>query len=167
MNRAEQKNVIISRRSGVGTGTTSLLMIFTVLCFATLAMLSLATAASSQRTQQRGFEKAAATAAARGEVAGQVALLDEQLLALQLEHQDDAAAYMDSAAQLAQQLGWAAGEQQGSIVWIQGVDEETELYTELILLEQDAAERYTVELQVAQVIGGWSAEDDGQIWQGA
>ena len=42
-----------ARRSGVGTGTTSLLMIFTVLCFATLAMLSLSTAANGRRIAAR------------------------------------------------------------------------------------------------------------------
>ncbi|NLW79616.1 MAG: hypothetical protein GXY32_09435 [Ruminococcaceae bacterium] len=95
MNNTKRKTRT-GRRSGVGTGTTSLLMIFTVLCFATLAMLSLSTASSSQRIQAEGLLNAKAVAAAKGEAAVQVAKLDTDLALLQeyytLEYEKEIAA---------------------------------------------------------------------------
>lgn len=92
------------RSSGVGTGTISLLMIFTVLCFATLAMLSLSTAASSQRIQERALESGRLLAVAKGEAATHIAQVDAHLLdtARQVEEQQ-AQAQREEAKRLAEE----------------------------------------------------------------
>lgn len=149
------------RRSGVGTGTTSLLMIFTVLCFATLAMLSLSTAASNDRIQERGLSGSRALAEARGAVAIEVANLDQTLLELQGEGD----AYMDKALNAAEVRGWQVDTATATITLRQQVNEESILVTQLELLAPGGGARYEVLSQVTELVNGWAPEEDGQLWQ--
>ena len=151
-------------RSGVGTGTTSLLMIFTVLCFATLAMLSLSTAASNDRIQERGLSGSKALAEARGAAAVEVASLDEMLL--QLQQQDTGDAYFDEALALAATRGWET-DAVNSITLRTAVNEESVLVTTLALLEPGQAARYELMSQTTELVNGWAPEQDGQLWQPA
>lgn len=169
--QAPKPKPLIRRRNGVGTGTTSLLMIFTVLCFATLAMLSLSTAAASRRIQQRGIENSVNLAAAQGQAAQAVAALDEALLALRQEYTDPPGAitdrdvsYDDAALNAATALGWAALEEAGALELVLPVDEGTELVTTLRLNAQDEEARYTLTGQASRLIDGWQPEDDGGLW---
>ena len=150
------------RRSGVGTGTTSLLMIFTVLCFATLAMLSLSTAASNDRIQNRGLRGSKALSEARGAAAIEVASLDETLLQLQQEGTKD---YKEEAFEAAEIRGWVADRDAGTVSIRLRVDEERVLTTRLLLLEPLAEARYEVQSQITELVNGWAPEEDGQLWQ--
>ncbi len=160
----KQKNVLTSMRSGVGTGTTSLLMIFTVLCFATLAMLSLSTAAANQRIRGRGLDADAAIAAAKGGAARQLAVLDGALLELQMGGDADEEAYYAEALAAAEALGWEVDAEARTAVLRLPVDEHNELLTELALQAPGEAERYTVARQITRLAAGWEAEEEGQVW---
>lgn len=155
----------IGRRSGVGTGTTSLLMIFTVLCFATLAMLSLSTANTSRMMQERGLENAQLTAQARGQAAQQVAVLDEALLALQKTPLDEAAYYVE-AEKAAEGLGWAADAEAHTVSLVLPMNDETQLVTTLQLNAPGSSQRYALVAQAPELIEGWQAEGEGPVWAG-
>lgn len=157
------QKMLTGRRGGVGTGTTSLLMIFTVLCFATLAMLSLSTAASGRRIQQRGVFSAAAAAAARGNAAEEVAKLDAGLLMLR-QTGGGQADYVNAATLFAEGLGWQRGEEDGVISLVLPADDANQLVTELRLLPQGEALRYTVIRQALRMAGGWQPEDGAGLW---
>lgn len=150
-------------RSGVGTGTTSLLMIFTVLCFATLAMLSLSTAASNARIQNRGLQGASALAAAKGAAATEVANLDEELFLL-LNKSGGAEDYLDLAFGIAQNRGWIVDKANASILLRQTIDDGSLLETELLLLKPGLGARYQVLRQVSTLVNGWAPETGGQLW---
>ena len=154
-------------RSGVGTGTTSLLMIFTVLCFATLAMLSLSTAASNDRIQERGLSGSRALAEARGAAAVEVASLDETLLQLQegAELIRSDTTYMDRALAAAQERGWETDAAANTITMRNTVNEDSVLVTKLTLLEPGETARYEVMSQTTELVNGWAPEQDGQLWQ--
>ncbi len=140
-------------RSGFGTGTTSLLMIFTVLCFATLAMLTLSTAASNARIQQRSLQGTAALAKAEGEAAEAVAELDAAL----------AAAPAEDPAALAASLGWQAT---GSPLVFQlatSMEENHQLLTEVQLQEGGPL---TLVSQKTVYTGEWTPGQNGQLWNG-
>ncbi|MGD9559165.1 MAG: hypothetical protein AB7V55_00980 [Oscillospiraceae bacterium] len=153
-------------RAGVGTGTTSLLMIFTVLCFATLAMLSLSTAASNQRIQRRGLEHTQSLSAARGEAAVATAKLDALLLALSGQHAD-AENYMIDALSSAEFDGWEADAASATVRLTTVVDEENLLITELQLLPLGEDARYTLLRQTPTLAAGWVPEYEGELWPGA
>lgn len=153
----QQREVKRYRRSGrgsIGTGTISLLMIFTVLCFATLAMLSLSTAASDRRIQQRGFTKAVDLAAAEGAAAEAMAGLDEALVALDATDTD----YTDEALRAAAGLGWEVDEAAGSCIWTVPLDGENELVTTVRIDPAGADTRFTLTSQVTKFTGSWEAE---------
>lgn len=142
-------------RSGVGTGTTSLLMIFTVLCFATLALLSLSTAASNQRIQKRSFEGTAALAVAEGQAAEKLAELDTEL---------SAAASRESWNALATGLEWqknADGYYESAVP----IDESHQLVTVVELLPEGPG-NYRVISQMSVFTGEWTPTQDGDIWSG-
>lgn len=163
MNQTTTKRARARNRSGVGTGTTSLLMIFTVLCFATLAMLSLSTAASNDRIQNRGLQGAAALSAAKGAAAIEVASLDEALLQLQ-QTGATGPAYLEAAYTTAQNRGWQVDAEKGTITMRQTIDEGSVLATELLLLEPAPGARYQVVRQVSELVNGWVPEGSGQLW---
>lgn len=152
-----------SGRSGVGTGTISLLMIFTVLCFATLALLSLSTAASDRRIQQRGFERTQNLAAAEGRAAEKLAELDGALLALP----DDAAGadgYLAAALTAARGFGWEVDAAAASCQWTEPIDSENDLVTTIRLGDGDEDARYTLTGQATVYVGSWEAEESGGVW---
>lgn len=149
-----------SGRSGVGTGTISLLMIFTVLCFATLALLSLSTAASDRRIQSRGYENAVQLATAEGLVSEKLAELDKELYALA----DGGADYEQQATAKAQSLGWTLDEESGYLVYEVEIDTENNLVTTVRIDPSGAGARYTVIGQTTVYQGEWEPEVDGSLW---
>lgn len=152
------------RRSGVGTGTTSLLMIFTVLCFATLAMLSLSTAESQQRIQQRGLATARSRAVAQGLAAEQVADLDAGLLELRTTHKGTEADYFEQAEALAAGLGWQVDSETHTITLNLIMDDKNTLMTQLELLGPKEGSRYKVVNQSSFLTDGWEPEPMGHYW---
>lgn len=162
------------RSSSIGTGTISLLMIFTVLCFATLAMLSLSTAAANANIQQRGILRQTAISQAKGDTATEVAGLDAELLVLQQQHAGNFQSFFDEALQVAEARGWVADAATNRIVFRLPVEvpaedgEETtvsfELVTTLELLPPGSTSRYNVVGQTTELVDGWQAEDGGQLW---
>ena len=143
-------------RSGVGTGTTSLLMIFTVLCFATLALLSLSTAASNQRIQEKGLAGTAALAVAEGEAAEKLAELDAALLSVTGESEAENAAL---------QLGWQR-EAAGRFSYTIAFDGAHELVTVVELGPEGEGGRYRMVGQSSSYTGAWTPEAPGDIWSG-
>lgn len=152
------------RRSGVGTGTTSLLMIFTVLVFATLAMLSLSTADSQRRIQERGLTSARGRAVSQGVTAEQVAQLDAALYSLGQGFKGTEANYYKEALAVAEGLGWDVDGETNVMVLHIPIDDNSEMVTELKLLAPGEKERYTVLRQASFIIGGWQPEGTGTLW---
>lgn len=149
-----------SARPGVGTGTVSLLMIFTVLCFATLAMLCLSTAASDRRIQQRGYQRAVDLAAAEGTAAEAMAELDEALLMLDSQGE----AYLKKALQAAAGLGWEVAEAEGSATWTAPLNENNNLVTAVHINTGAAGTRFFITSQTTVYTGAWEAEPPGDLW---
>lgn len=141
-------------RSSVGTGTTSLLMIFTVLCFATLGMLTLSTAASNARIQQRSFEGTAALAAAEGKAAEAVARLEAALAT---------AAQGDALAEAATPLGFTETEEPGVWQLVTEVEQDHQLITQVQAKQNGAVQ---VVGQTTQYTGAWTPGQNGQLWPG-
>lgn len=159
-----------SGRTGIGTGTISLLMIFTVLCFATLALLSLSTAASDRRIQQRSFERTAALAGAEGRAAESIAALDDALAGLQAEAgaapgDVSGSAWMQRAMQTAAGLGWEINEAAASCVWTEPMDRENNLVTTVRLDPTGESARFALTGQTVEFIGTWEPETEGGLWQ--
>ncbi len=165
MNNTAKKRFKVGRTS-VGTGTTSLLMIFTILCFATLAMLSLSTADSYRSLQQTGTENTQQIAQAKGQAAQTLAELDAQLAELQRQYSQDAQPYQDAATQKAQQLGWIVDDEMGTVYYVTDMPDENELVTELEINELSAELRYTLVRQITRLSGGWAPEEAGQLFPG-
>ncbi len=169
-----------SSRSSVGTGTISLLMIFTVLCFATLALLSLTTAVSNQRIQKNNFDRTVALSAAEGETAVAIAALDAQLAGLDdvswtdgntavVEFADEEAARLAvvrAVQPLAEEQGWQVDAEEGTLTWTQPIDEENQLVTVLAPQVQGAQARYELLSQKTVYTGEWTPEQPGQVWPG-
>lgn len=149
-----------SGRSGVGTGTISLLMIFTVLCFATLALLSLSTAASDRRIQSRGYENAVQLATAEGTVSEKLAGLDKVLYDLE----GAGGEYLEQATEAARNLGWTLDEESGYLVYEVEIDTENNLVTTVRIDPAEAATRYTLIGQTTVYQGEWEPEADGGLW---
>lgn len=167
MNIQNQKP-FVSRRSGVGTGATSLLMIFTVLCFATLAMLSFSTAAANMRIQRRGMQNGQNISAARGAAAQGLAALDEKLYALSQSYAQGNITqqqYQSGALAAAPVQGWQLQQETGNLQLIIQIDDTNELLTEIAISPPGQAQRYTVLRQVTRLIGGWHPGAGGSLWQ--
>lgn len=162
MNQGKMQSV--RRRSGVGTGTTSLLMIFTVLCFVTLSMLSLTTALRNYSMQNRGMQTAGSVAVARGQAARRMARLDEELYALREEATDEDA-YYAAALATAEGVGFVAGSEENHVVLLTQVDDKNELLTELLLEAPSQPYRYSLVRQETRLIGGWQPEMEGELWK--
>ena len=137
-------------RSAVGTGTTSLLMIFTVHCFATLALLSLSTATSNQRIQQRSVDGINTLATAEGEAATKLAELDTALQS-------------GGAGTNVQTLGWQKGEGENTYTYTVAIDSEHQLITTVEINNRN----YTLLSQKSVYTGSWEPGTDGQIWSGS
>ena len=152
------------RRSGVGTGTTSLLMIFTVLCFATLAMLSLSTAASNERIQTRGIFGAQSAAAARGVAAEYTAALDEELLALRQSTPASEEVFFAKAEDLAENMGWSVSREDHTVTLQLPVNDTSILVTTLRICSLQEEMRYESMLQQTAPKDGWQADGGGNLW---
>lgn len=153
-------------RSGMGTGTVSLLMIFTVLCFATIALLSVSTAASDRRIQQRSFERTVALSSAEGRSAERLAALDQMIFeyrATKAGTGDEARAAMQ---ELAYEQGWTPGDETYTILWAEPIDRENNLVTVVTLLSPEDADRYELVSQTAEYVGTWEPEQGGSVWSG-
>ena len=169
-----------NRRPGLGVGTVSLLVIFTVLCFSTLALLSLSSAVNYQNTMRPSQQGALSLAAAEGEAAQKLAELDTMLMELQIEMQvsdandaqsstyaSTARAYYDRAAQKAEGLGFEILEDTQQLRFALPIDENHELVTEIVLHAPGADIRYIVVKQASVMTGEWDpGSGEGQLWPG-
>lgn len=139
------------RRSAIGTGTTSLLVIFTLLCFATLAMLSFTTAVSNQRMQKGSGENVTNRLAAEGIAAAALARLDDELLGA-----GDADAILD-------ELGFTAGEEKDTYRLVTPIDDTNQLITEV---ELSGVGSYRLVAQRVEWTGEWTPEQTVGVWPG-
>lgn len=162
--QGSQKNFRYHRsvRSGIGIGTISLLVIFTVLCFSTLALLSVSTAVSDQKIQQRSFDHTADLTQAQGRSAENIAVLDAQLYRMSQE-EPGAEGYMESAKTQAKLLGWTVSEEGSQVTWTEPIDRNNNLVTILTLNPSGAGERYILNSQQQEYIGIWEPETGGQV----
>lgn len=163
-------------RSGIGTGTISLLVIFTVLCFSTLALLSLTSAHSNQRIQQRSLLSAQNMAQAEGVAAKQLAYIDNILADLQADYAtqplpengnlNPSQNYYEAVYERANGMGYGVNEAERTITFSVPIDKNTALITTLLILPPDAELRYEMQAQYASMIGDWEPADSGQLWPG-
>lgn len=153
-------------RSGMGTGTISLLMIFTVLCFATIALLSVSTAMSDRRIQQRSFERTIALSSAEGRAAEKLAELDQILFEFRETQNDTGTEALDAMQDQACETGWTPGNELYTVVWTEPIDRENNLVTAITLLPPEAEQRYKLVSQVSEYIGEWEPESGGSFWSG-
>lgn len=169
------------RRAGFGTGTVSLLVIFTLLCLATLAMLSYSTVASNKTINERGFRHTEALAAAQGEAARTLAAIDGELLRLLDEWQQEqviqaassspasppvAGEYSRRVAQALEEMGCTALEEQDTYSFIVPIDENSRLVTTFRALAPGGESRYEVLAQSSVVTEDWAPEPGPGIWEG-
>lgn len=170
----------VNRRPGLGVGTVSLLVIFTVLCFSTLALLSLSSAVNYQNTTKPSQQAALNLAVAEGAVAEKLAELDTMLIELQTEmqvsnsgnaqtaaHDNTARAYYDRAAQRAKELGFEMLEDSQQLRLTLPIDDNHELVTEIVLQAPGATTRYVIVKQASVMTGEWDpGSGNGQLWPG-
>ncbi len=155
------------QRAGIGTGTTSLLVIFTILCLATLAILSLSTAASSQRIHRRSAEATMSLAVAEGAADVKLAEIDGMLADLQAgTGAGEENAYYVAALRGASAMGCQIDSGKNQITYSVPIDENNELVTKILVLNPTGGERYTVLEQVAVRTGPWEPVDEGELWTG-
>lgn len=152
-----------SRRPGVGVGTISLLVIFTLLCLATLGLLGVSTAASNQRVSRRSTEKIVWLADAEGQAASKLAEIDAALLALGQPGDEE---YFAAAAEASRKLGCQADPETRIISFAVPVDKNSELVTEIVLLPPDDGLRYKMISQSTKVTAEWEPEEGGTLWHG-
>ena len=149
-----------SARMGMGVGTTSILMIFTVLAFATLALLSLSTSASNMRIQQRGTNRTVALAAAEGAAAAKLAELDAALSGIPA-----GGAYEDAALAAAEGAGFTVDNAAKTATYISSIDDNDELVT-VVAFPGAGTPGYRLVSQVSRYTGEWTPEGGGGFWQG-
>ncbi len=157
-----------ARRAAVGTGATSLLMIFTVLCFATLAMLSLSTADNNRQVQLRSTQNSIRLAAAKGEAAVALAMLDADINTLWRREDarvwDATVGFAAEVKILATSQGW---QQDGAaLAWalVIPVDSTTELVTQIEVLPPGSHARYRLTGQSTRLTAGWQPEGGPGVW---
>lgn len=156
-----------SRRSGVGTGTTSLLVIFTILCMATLALLSLSTAVSSRRINVRSFEGVKNLVTAEGAAAQQLAQIDLALLTLQQDFSGrNEKIYFEQAAAELEKAGCTVDKETGQAWFACEIDENHKLITKLEIMGPKAETRYQLLEQMSHMTSEWEPEAGGQYWAG-
>lgn len=175
-----KKAVQRGSRASVGTGTISLLMIFTVLCFATLALLSLSTAASNRRIQERSLENAMYMAQAEGVAAQTIAQIDaaidavevetdeeeESLMGIMPDPEEAEAAYYQAAQQAVRALGVEIDSVQHTITFVTEIDEFHELVTVLTIQPPDSSTNIVLTSQTSHYTGTWVPEGQGDLWTG-
>ena len=149
-----------SARMGMGVGTTSILMIFTVLAFATLALLSLSTAASNMRIQQRGIDRTTALAAAEGEAAAKLAELDAVLSSI-----GAGASYQRDALVAAEGIGFTVDNDAKTAAYTAAVDENNDLVT-VVAFDAPGTPGYRLVSQISSYTGDWAPEAGAGFWPG-
>lgn len=165
--KAAVKKVHQSRRAGVGTGTTSLLVIFTVLCMATLALLSLSTAVSSRRINVRSFQGVQNLVSAEGASAQQLAEVDTALLAIQQGYTaKNDKEYFSKAAAALEPLGCTIEEGGRLASFSFMVDDNHVLITKFEILGPKESLRYRLVEQMSHMTSEWEPEAEGQYWAG-
>lgn len=164
MNRKKEKT---ARRAGVGTGTTSLLVIFTVLCMATLALLSLTTAVSNRRINERSFSGVQNLAVAEGNAAIKLSNVDELLFELQQQPFRNDEEYLKEAMEILSKQGYTVDTDTKMVYISLPIDERLALITELELSPlSNSASRYTIVAQVSVLQKEWVPEEGGEYWSG-
>lgn len=151
------------RRGGIGVGTTSLLVIFTMLCMTTLALLSLSSAISNRRIQQRGVDGTVNLAAAYGEADRVLAEIDACLLEAG-ESAGDEAAYYRSALAMLEALGCEATGTD-TAAFALPVDEDKMLVCEVRLSPPGEQTRYVEIARVVKLTMEWTPGGTA-VWPG-
>lgn len=159
-NNTRQKKM--PRRSGVGTGTTSLLVIFTLLFMSTLGLLSLSTALSNQRIMRRGFTSMHNLTTAKGEAAQMLADLDDALLTAA---QAGEKGYAQRASAAVAGLGWEVNQDEQTAQIYVTIDENNALVTSVKLLPFGSSLRYALQGQTMLMVGEW-VPDGATVWPG-
>ncbi len=156
-----------SRRSGVGTGTTSLLVIFTVLCMATLALLSLSTAVSSRRINVRSFQGVQNLTSAEGAASKRLAEIDLLLFEMQQNYtgRNDKKYFEQAAAEL-ESMGCTVDKETWQASFAYDMDENHKLITKFEILGPKAPQRYQLLEQMSYMTSEWEPEAGGQYWAG-
>lgn len=152
------------RRPGLGSGTVSLLVIFTVICMSVLGLLSLSTVASNRRISRRGLDNTVRLAAAEGQAAQKLAELDTALLALPALAKEE---YAQQAVTVAQGLGYETDFASRTIWFSQAVSNTTTLFTKVVLLPQSDGSAFQVIEQTLQTSSDWAPAEDNKLWQGS
>ena len=156
-------------RQGIGTGTVSLLVIFALLFFSALALLSLTAALGNQRVTRRSLALVTGLSAAEGQMAEVLAQMDEELVALRQEYAagpQQPEEYYKTAAAAAIQLGFNAQGKENSFAYTLEIDKNHILVTQILLLPPEGPGRYAVIGQYTQVTGEWNPAQGGQLWAG-
>lgn len=170
----QKKKIHTLRRTGIGTGTISLLVIFTVLCFSSLALLSLTAAASNGRIHQRSLIATQNMAQAEGQAAQQLARIDDMLYGLQIEYVASEAsgestadaAYYTAALLNAQEMGCTVDMQNHTVSFTVPIDKNNMLFTTLHLLPPSSQYRYELTEQYSSMGGNWEPDEEIQLWEG-
>lgn len=178
----EKRSQGVRWRAGIGVGTISLLVIFTILCFSTLALLSLTSAHNNQRIHSRGLQGAKNISQAEGVAAKQLAQLDYFLAELQAEYLAGTAdisdispdqsglltpqSYYQAAYQKAESMGCTVNEAEETLTFSVPIDKNSELVTTLRVLPPGEDFRYTVIAQYAVMTGEWAPDNSGHVWPG-
>lgn len=170
MNENARRQKYQARRAPIGTGTISLLVIFTILCLTTLALLSLSTAVRNQRISQRSFQLTRGRTAAEGAAAAHIAQIDAVLA--ELERQYPAGdtptqqAYYNEAARALEDLDCQVDTERGIVSFTLPINEKNNLITELQLQLPGSGPRYVIIAQTMQPSENWAPEGGGEVWQG-
>lgn len=177
LQRPEYEDIHYNKRSGVGIGTTTLLVIFTLLCMATLALLSLSTALNDANIHGRNLQNMQALAVAEGESAATVAGLDAALCAVhtaQFGHsgrpggsttQAAAQQYYQAAERELAALGCTVDAETHTARFTTAVGTHAELVTTITITPPGGVGRYTITGQVAHPVGEWQPGDSQPVWQ--
>lgn len=157
-------------RTGIGVGSVTILVVFTILSVTTLALISLSTAVSNRRINQRSLQSTENMARAEGQAAAKLADIDTALWQLQQQAppQDaaDESAYMRRAATAVEALGCQvdAGTQTASFSL--PIDERNDMVCTLQLLPPGQPRRYVLLGMQAVMVGEWDPGEGGALWQG-
>lgn len=155
------------RRSGVGAGTTSLLVIFTVLCMATLALLSVSTAVTNRKINQNSYARVRNILQAEGKVSEKLSELDALLLATQQEFTGKSEkAYFNAAFSALESNGCTVQPESKQVEFVFAVDEGHVMVTRLEVLPQNSSMRYRILEQSTQITIEWEPEAGQTYWPG-
>lgn len=163
------------QRTGIGTGSVSLLIIFTILSLTTLALLSLSTAVSAGRVSQRSISSVTNMAMAEGKIATELAGIDGILADTREnyhiggdeadEHADTA--YFTMAISALRAAGYTVDAETRTLTFSHSIDENSIFVCEILLLSPGEGQRYRVTSLLSQLVADWQPEPGGQLWSGS